>query len=241
MHKIEGNKIIFDNDGIFKLLSPIEFGGHSNIYKLKIDGIIYAVKKYNWNYNEDEKSIENKISINIDSYITPQKLLYIGNKFEGYIMKFCKGKDLEKRRLNISVSEFAESTVKLMEDTDKLSKLKYNIFDSFITNVMYDDGFKMIDTDDYPYVQELSLNIIKQENTKRLNQMLCEIFIKNAGLANLYFGNVEFKKMMKKCEDGDILFEELFNSLCTRAYNIADRELENINEVGKVLLKSKKI
>ena len=156
-------------------------------------------------------------------------------------MPFCKGKDLEKRRLDISIDEFAISTDKLMDDTHELSLLKFNIYDTFISNVMYDEGFKMVDTDDYPYVPNLSLDEIEHLNNLRLNQMLTDIFLKNANLGNLYFNNVEFKKFIKKCEDGEFLFKEMFDLLCGIAQNEANGELVKVSEVGKVLSKVKKM
>lgn len=241
MYKLAENKVLFQNDEMFRMIKPVAFGSHSDIYKARIDNEMCAIKKYNWLFNEDFDSINKKLSINIDSYITPVRLLYISGKFEGYIMPFCKGKDLEKRKLDISIDEFSQSTIKLMEDTHKLSLMNYNIYDTFISNVMYEDGFKMIDTDDYPYVSNLSLDEIEQINNQRLNKMLSEIFVKNAGLGNLYFNSVEFKKLMKRCEDGEILFKDMFDLLCMRAKDMANGELTNISEVGKVLSKSKKI
>ena len=167
--------------------------------------------------------------------------MYISGKFDGYLMSLCRDKDLEKRKLNISIDEFFSSTDKLVEDTHKLSLLGYNIFDTFISNVMYDNGFKMIDTDDYPYNPNMSFDKVDQINMKRLNQMLSEIFIKNANLGNLYFSNVDFKKYIKRCEDGEILFKEVLDLLCSIANNEANGELTRISEVGKVLSKIKKM
>ena len=144
-----------------------------------------AIKKYNGLYKIDQENIERKMQIKIDSYVTPVKLIYISGRFNGYTMDFCKDKDLEKRRLNLSVDEFSSSVDKLVEDTKELSFLGFNIYDTFISNVMYDNGFKMIDTDDYPYVPNLSFDETSHINNMRLNHMLADIFIKNANLGNL--------------------------------------------------------
>ena len=241
MYKIIGNKVLFSNNEMFEILKPVAYGSHSDIFKARIDKDMCALKKYNWVYNEDKENIERKIDIDIDSYVTPKWLLYIRGKFEGYIMPFCKGKDLEKRKLDISIDEFGTSTDKLMDDTHKLSLLKFNIYDTFISNVMYDEGFKMVDTDDYPYVPNLSLDEIEHLNNLRLNRMLTDIFLKNANLGNLYFNNVEFKKFIKKCEDGEYLFKEMFDLLCGIAQNEENGELVKVSEVGKVLSKVKKM
>ena len=241
MYKLEEKKIIFDSDELFPHLPSLGYGSQGDVYKFRIGNETFALKVF---YNFELPILsdyQKQLDIDIDSYISPKRLMYVNDEFKGYIMRLCKGKDLEKRRLNISVDEFAESTVKLMEDTEKLSKINYSIFDTYISNVMYDDGFKMIDMDNYRYEENKTYDEIIRINNRRLNQMLSEIFIKNANLSTFYFSNVEFRKLMKKCEDGDILFEELFNDLCTKAYNIADTELQNIGEVGKVLIKTKKI
>ena len=241
MYKLVGNKVLFPNNEMFELLKPVAYGSHSDIFKARIDKDMCAIKKYNWVFNEDKENIERKIDINIDSYVTPVKLLYVRGKFEGYIMPFCNGKDLELRKLDISIDEFGTSTDKLMDDTHELSLLRYNIFDTFISNVMYENGFKMVDTDDYPYVPNLSLDEVEYINNLRLNRMLIDIFLKNANLGNLYFNNVEFKKFIKKCEDGEFLFKEMFDLLCGIAQNEVNGELVKVSEVGKVLSKVKKM
>lgn len=240
MYKIEENKIILSDNSLFEIIKPIEFGSHSNIYKARLGTEMYAIKKYTWLFEESLENIERNSSIIIDSYITPLKILYIKDKFEGYLMKFCKGKDLSKRKLDISIDEFATNSVKLLEDTDRLSELNYYTYDTYITNIMYDDGFKMVDTDEYIYNPNYSQEELKNLNRMKINKLLSEIFIKNAGLANLYFNNVDFQKLIDRCKEGEILFEELFNILCVKAYNSADYELEKVSDIGKVMRKLKK-
>jgi len=240
--EVSEDKVILPDREYFTFARPIGEGSHSYIYRFRIEKEMYALKLYKSCLEKAElEKIEHKLDIDIESYISPKKILYIRNEYSGYLMKFCKGKDLEKRKLDITIGEFARSVVKLMEDTKKLSDLNYNIYDSYISNVMYDEGFKMIDMDDYYYDPNNKIKNIEKTNDIRLNQMLCEIFIKNADLGRLYFDNVAFKKFVKKCEDGDISFEELFNILSMEAFNIANKELEKISDVGKVLSKYKKM
>jgi len=240
-YKIVDDKVIFFNTTMFNLMNPIEYGSTSDIYKARIGNDICAIKKYNGLFKINQENIERKMEIKIDSYVTPVKLIYVSGKFDGYIMPFCKDKDLEKRNFNISVEEFSSSIDKLVSDTHKLSLLNYNIYDTFISNVMYDNGFKMIDTDDYPYVPNMSYDEIDHINSMRLNHMLSDIFVKNANLGNLYFKSVEFKKFIKRCEDGEISFKEMFSTLCDIANNESNGELTKISEVGKVLSKVKKM
>lgn len=236
MYNIEGKKIIFEDNKLFSMLPSLGYGSQGDVYKFRLDKEFYALKVFNGLNIEYLENYEQKLNINIDSYISPIKLLYVKDKFKGYLMKYCKGKDLQMRpKLDITVSEFASSTVKLFEDTKKLTDLKYIIYDTFISNVMYDEGFKMIDIDNYPYEKNKSLNEINELNRLRLNKMLVTIFINTTGLASLAYTDVEFTKLLDKCTSGNIGFEELFNDLCMKAYNVADKEIEKVEDIGKVL------
>lgn len=241
MYRLEDKKIIFKDIKLFQHLPHLGYGSHADVYKLKIDNNIYAVKVFNGLYKEDIKNYEQKLDINIDSYISPRKLLYVNDVFKGYFMRLCKGKDLERKpKLSISVREFAQSSSKLFDDTKKLSELKYNIYDSFISNVMYDEGFRMIDMDSYPYKPNITYSEIEELNNIRLNQMLCDIFINSTGLASLFFLNVDLKKILADCTSGKILFEDLFNRICMMAYNSTNEDITNVEDIGKILKKCKK-
>lgn len=239
MYKLEDKKIIFENDELFPHLPHLGDGAHSDVYKFRIGKEIYALKVYNGLFEESLENIENLSNIKIDSYISPIKLLYIKSNFNGYLMKLCRGGDLQKRRkIDITIDEFAQSSVKLFDDTKKLTELKYSIFDSYISNVMYDNGFKMIDMDEYPYQKDKKRSEIEFLNNRRLNQMLVDVFINSTGLASIFFENVELKKLMAYCTSGKILFEELFNKICMLAYDYASEELTDVKDVGNVLRKS---
>lgn len=241
MYKLEDKKIIFDSNEIFAHLPFLGYGSQGDVYKLRIGKELYALKVFNGLNKENIENYEQKLEINIESYISPLKLLYIKDKFNGYMMKFCQGKDLEQRpKMNISIDEFAQSASKLFNDTKKLTELKYSIYDSFISNVMYDNGFKMIDIDRYPYEKRKKYEEINELNNIRLNQMLVDIFLNSTGLANMFFQNVELKKIMINCTSGKISFEELFNQVCMMAYNSTEEELVSVSDIGKVLRKVKR-
>ena len=238
MYVLEDKKIIFDSNELFAHLPRLGFGGNSDVYKFRIGKEIYALKVFNGLREENIENYERKLKLDIESYISPKKLLYVKDKFSGYIMKYCKGGDLQKRKkLNITIDEFVKSSTKLFYDTNLLSNLNYVIFDTYITNVMYDDGFKMIDLDDYRYEKNVNIDEIKKINNKRLNNMLVTIFINTTNLAALSYTDIEFTKIINRCNDGSITFEELFNDLCMKAYKISDKELINVEEIGKVLTK----
>lgn len=69
---------------------------------------------------------------------------------------------------------------------------------------------------------------IEYLNTRRLNQMLVEVFINSIGIVSIFFENVDLKKLMADCTSGKILFEELFNKICTMAYNYVNEEITDI-------------
>lgn len=235
MSKIDKDKIVFDDNKLFVLLPPIDFGSTCNVYKVRIGTDIYAMKIFNGIQRVTLEGCKELQKINIDSYISPIKLIYINGRFKGYAMRFCEGRCLALRKLDLSIDEFATSTVKLLEDTEKLSEEKFRIFDGYITNGMYDNGFRIIDIDDYDYLPNTSLSEIQAENRKRINLFLKDVFVKNTKLFDIQ--DERLKEVIKKCDKGEILFDEVFNIICSAAYNITDTEITNLSDIGKVLMK----
>ena len=235
MYKMDKEKIVFDDNKLFAILPAVDFGSTCDVYKVRVGNEIYAMKLFNGLQRVTEQGCKDLQKLNIDSYISPIKLIYINDRFKGYAMKFCKGSCLAKRILDLPITEFATSTVKLLEDTEKLSEEKFRIFDGFLTNGMYDSGFKIIDTDDYDYLPNTELSEIQIKNRKRINKFLKDVFVKNTKLYNI--PEEKIKKAIEKCETGEILFDEVFNIICSTAYNVTDTEITNLSDIGKILIK----
>ena len=243
MIKIEDKRILIDENSkhIFKCMKPVDFGSHADVYKIRIGNELYALKIYNGLYKESYENCERKLNIDIPSYVTPKKILYIGNKFSGYAMKFVEGKNLmDIGILNVSIDEFAKSASKLLNDTVEFSKTGYTLYDTFLTNIMYsEEGFKMIDTDDYKYENDKTLEEIKKINSRRFNLLLMDIFIKSTGLKQEFQNDNLYKALKEDCISCVTPFEALFNYLCMKAYNSTDENIDKLQDVGKVLKKTK--
>lgn len=235
-YELDDEKIMFYGHIEFDSLLPLlGIGSTSAVYKIRIGNKFWALKVFNGLRHESLENYQNKSKLDIKSYISPIRIMYLNGKFNGYLMNFCSGKDLEKRKLNISIDEFSKKSDEIFDDTHKLSLKRYNIYDSYISNVMYDDGFKMVDMDDYPYNSEDSIEQIEEMNKQRLNQMLVDVLIKNAGIANMIFSNVELQKLINSCKSGKISFKELYDKICLLAYNNSKQEISEISEIGKAL------
>lgn len=237
MYRLENKKILFYGDINFKLLPCLGFGSQGDVYKIKIHNKNYALKVFNGLENIDFKSYEEKLDINIDSYISPLKLLYINDIFSGYLMNYCKGKDLYNRKLNITIDRFVNSYIKLFEDTKKLSELKYTIIDTYSANTMYNNGFKIIDIDDFKHDASKTVEQINELNIKTINELLVEIFITCTGTNEMFIRNFDMKSLMKSCNSGKISFEEFFYKMRDIADTYAEDELTKVNEIGKILRK----
>lgn len=235
MYKIDNEKIVFGDNKLFAILPSIDFGSTCTIYKVRLGKDIYALKLFNGLQRVTLDGCKELQKLNIESYISPIKLIYINDRFKGYAMKFCEGRSLAFRNLNLNIDEFATSTVKLLEDTEKLSEEKFRIFDGYLTNGMYDNGFKIIDMDDYDYLTNTPLSEIQIKNRKRINKFLKDVFVKNTRLLDIR--DEKIKKAIEKCEKGEMLFDEVFNIICSSAYNITDTEITNLSDIGKVLIK----
>ena len=97
MYKVEDKKIIFEDNKLFSMLPSLGYGSQGDVFKFRLDKDFYALKVFNGLNIEELENYEQKLNININSYIYQIKLLYVKDKFKGYLMKYCKGKDLQKK------------------------------------------------------------------------------------------------------------------------------------------------
>jgi len=112
--------------------------------------------------------------------------------------------------------------------------------DLYTTNILYDRGFKIIDTDEYIKADSnFDIEQIEEINTKKLNQLLTNVFVKNANLKNMVFSNSKIRRLLDEGYKGNIFFGELFNEICSIAFDKTEEKLDNISDIGKVFVKSK--
>lgn len=239
MYKLEDKKIIFNDAMSIRELPFLGSGAEGDVYKLKISGKNYAIKIFNGLSEENVKDFRKKLNINIDSFISPLKLLYINNKFKGYLMNYCSGKNFFDRKFNLPIDDFKKSVIKLTSDVEKLSELRYIIQDTYSGNIMYKDGFKIIDIDNYIYDKEESLSEIKRYNIRMMTGFLTEIFIYSTTCESAFLKNTELFSLSKQYISTDMGFMEFFDKVYTIAFNNADREINTISDIGKVLKKVK--
>jgi len=76
--------IEFDIGGVLKF---IDIGSNCDVYAIRIGSHLYALKVYTNTDEESLERIEDKLNWDIDSYITPIRVMYINDKFNGYLMK----------------------------------------------------------------------------------------------------------------------------------------------------------
>ena len=55
----------------------------------------------------------------------------------------------------------------------------------------------------------------------------------------MIFSDSRIQKLLSEGYRGNILFDELFKEICSITYDKADEKLNNIGDIGKVLVKSK--
>lgn len=232
MYKLADKKIMFYGDINFNLLPYLGWGSRSDVYKINIENNAYALKIFNGFCKEELDRYEEKLDIDIESYISPIKISYINGKFNGYVMKLCRGENLFDKKLNINISNFYKSAMKLYKDTYALSKLGYKIFDLYPANIMYDNGFKIIDMDDYKKNDTYSFDTLLKLNTIEINNILFEIFAKATDTESLFVKNQDLCKVRNDFILGKISFDEFFSIMLNIMNN---REVYKLSKMGKVL------
>ena len=237
MYKVEEKKILFYGANDFSELPYIDSGSHGDVYKIRIKDKDFALKIFNGLFEEDEKKYEEKLGINISSYISPLKITYLNDKFNGYLMKLCRSDNLYNKPLNLGKDSLKKHAQKLIFDTEKLSLLKYLISDTYVTNIMFDNGFKMIDMDSYERKPNWSFNKIKDSNEKIVIDLLLDVFIYCTSTESIFIKNKALNTLKDDCLSRKILFEEFIDKVFDIASNISDKKIEKMHEAGLVLRK----
>lgn len=239
MYYLEENKIIFEKNFNFKELELIGCGANSKVYKIKVNNKCYALKVFNIPSYWNRVKFEQKLDLNIPSFITPIKICCLNNSFIGYLMEYCNGRNLLRCNLDIGVEQFIKYSDILLKDTILLSESKFLIQDLSKSNIIYDDGFKVIDTDFYMHCSNWCCNnMIKNKNDilkynqRYVLEVLVDVFIRNANIKALL--EEEKINLLKTNFIGEkISLKEFFIKLC----DINDYRNITIKEVGKKLIK----
>lgn len=231
MYKLVDKKILFSDKFNFCDLECIGFGANAKVYKIELEGKYYALKIFNEPKYWDLKKMKKKLDLNISSFVFPVRISYLNNKFNGYVMDFYNGCNLQKQELNISINEFIEYANKLFNDTDKLSELRYIIQDESISNTMFNDGFKIIDIDFYdnefnPLLKDV--DDIKRFNRKAITRLLVNIFILKARIADLFEKNIELEQLRINCILGKLSLEKFINIVCNMIFNIEKIDVSSL-------------
>lgn len=247
MFKSEDKKINFNSNFNFETLEYINCGGNSTVYKIKVGEEYYALKIFNSLDHWKVEKFERKLDLSIPSFISPIKISYLNNKFNGYLMKLCRGDNLLEQNLDISIGDFIRSSDKLFYDTILLSESKYLIQDISKANVMFDNGFKVIDMDFYAYCPEYvfndlinNINEIRRYNKKSVTQMLIDVFVWNAEIKNLFEQENELEQLKNDCIIGKISLNQFLSVLCGLVCCNEEYESIKIEEVGKRLIRGRK-
>lgn len=245
--KLEDKKIKFNSNFNFEDLEYINCGGNSTVYKLKVCDEYYALKIFNTTDHWKLEKFEQKLDLNIPSFISPIKISYLNNKFNGYLMKLCRGDNLLEQNLDISIGDFIKNSDKLFYDTTMLSESKFLIQDISKANVMFDDGFRVIDLDFYAYCPDgvfnnliNNINEIRRYNKKSVTQMLIDVFIWNAKIKNLFEQENELEQLKNDCIIGKISLNQFLSILCGLVCCNEEYQNIKIQDIGKRLIKSRK-
>ena len=239
MYKLKDKKLIFRGKFDPKVLNYIGSGANAKVYNVKVDNENYALKIFDMPKIWSSRDLKQMTNINVESFITPEKLFYVNHKFKGYIMKLCKGKDLKNNKLDITIREFINSSKKLIYDTNRLSELGYLLDDVSLKNLIYDDGFKVLDTDLFEYCDDKNnskdINSIKRQNKFEITMLLVDTFINSIGLVREFNKDIKLNNLKNGCIDGSISFVTFIETICKMVNKENDYLNITLSELGSKL------
>ena len=217
MYKLIGDKIRFNGKFDVNELECIGSGANAIVYTINFDSKKYALKIFDIPGYWNSKEIGELMNISIESFIMPEKKFYLNHRFRGYLMKFCNGKSLNKEKLNITIGEFINSSKKLLSDTNRLSELNYVVENLSLDNLIYDNGFKVIDTDLFEY--QPNNKKIKEFNKKEMTILLLTAFINGIGLDHAFNRYPKLNNLKNNCINNGLSFITFVKIICELVYD----------------------
>ena len=220
MYTIKGNKIYFDKDFKVEDLEFLGSGANAKVYKIKIEDKWYALKIFSEYELWHDSWLEDKLDLNLESFIEPLKLVYINDIFCGYIMEYCKTKTILEEKPKLSIDEIVLHSLKLYEDTDKLSERQIIIQDEGVKNTVFENGFKLIDLDHYykcplkGYFKDL--DVIKDFNRQTITRLLINVYFHSVGLEGICYEDDKLKEKRDECLEGKMSLEDFLKKIACK-------------------------
>lgn len=179
------------------------------------------------------KSIKTMSKYNNDIFIFPEKLVYIDDSIKGFTQEKVEGITLLEMKFAVLRDYFDvdfellyEDYKKLKEAIKKISDEHLIIYDLHDENVMFDKGFKVVDTEDYKIDYTRSKQDIYKSNMINFSDLFVNEFL-NLNAFSTYLiqqeiGNTYYTDYM------DDFFENIPKKLfCCKSL----RDFKNYNEL----------
>lgn len=202
-------------------------------------------KIYNFGIANDEKTpdyFDDFIGVENDSYIFPEKLVFIAGKLNGYTMRYVPGKDLDEAFPTLSFDLLPRFLAKIAEDTRKLSELRIKNTDIKFPNTMANEkGLFIVDTEDYFVHQDVSPEVLYQDNMKRINLMFFTELCSCYPLVNyIVRKDQRMQEIMRSIKfDNNVSLIEFFKRLRYVAANTLEEDVHTIGDLDKLATKIK--
>ena len=233
------NYIYFDINELdnYKILNCSKLGSTSNIYKYKNNQIIKLFK-----YPESiEKlnTIEHIKKLNLKSFITPNKFIFIDEQYYGYSMDYFQAETLIDIKDNIKYLTILKNIKLIDKDIETLTKNNIKINDLNFLNILYkskNNKLKIIDLDEYTISNVYEKYILlsnKEEFKMDFFLSICDCFNKNINKEKIN----KLRKYILSDNNNDLSLYELFYNFKLYVEKIYIEEILTINDLRNVLRK----
>lgn len=176
---------------------------NSNVIKI-FHSYFYENEDYN-NIDNHSQDILKFINIQNGTYSFPHELVMLKKNKIGYITKYTKGLDLYGiNPFIINLNTFTSDIQTAYKDICKLSQDKIVSFD-VLYNILYGiNGFKIIDTADYEFTDEMEYKELYELNRNYFD-IAIKLFLVNNFFNNFVNSQKELKEMYKEANALDFL------------------------------------
>lgn len=126
---------------------PIGHGTTAICFKREDGNVFKCFKDIKWADERFKTRLPEMDGISNNSYIGPEKLLYVRGRIRGYFYPYVEGKPLSSVSSNIRLFELFKGYDTLLKDTKLISDKGFILQDVNSGNIILNDGIKIIDID----------------------------------------------------------------------------------------------
>lgn len=202
--QISEKKIVFDQKEQYEslpLLHQDSLGGQGSVYPFRGNVLKIFAEDY---FMPQVEKYQHFLNCCQEDFAFPMQLAYCQDQFVGYTMKRYHNLDLYRRPYSDTFSKLKSLLKRQENSVDYLNDHTIKMDDLDLSNVIYDQYFRMIDLDSYEYASSFTRTECEDHNVRCLRLFTIFLLKRSLALQNISKYQDRLVRYDKRLLKGDV-------------------------------------